>query len=140
MKTANLVRSNMYKVSNEDKFKGVTVFNTNPVDSTKQPMFFGQPLGLQRYDDYKYPVFEKLTQQQLGYFWRPEEVSLQKDRSDYKTLTKEQKHIYTSNLKYQIMLDSVQGRGPGMAFLPYCSLPELESAMTVWETMEMIHS
>ena len=124
----------------EDKFKGVTVFNTNPVDSTKQPMFFGQPLGLQRYDEYKYPVFEKLTQQQLGYFWRPEEVSLQKDRADYKTLTKEQKHIYTSNLKYQIMLDSVQGRGPGMAFLPYCSLPELESAMTVWETMEMIHS
>ena len=129
-----------FTLSNEDKFKGVTVFNTNPVDSKKQPMFFGQPLGLQRYDDYKYPVFEKLTQQQLGYFWRPEEVSLQKDRSDYKTLTKEQKHIYTSNLKYQIMLDSVQGRGPGMAFLPYCSLPELESAMTVWETMEMIHS
>ena len=103
-------------------------------------MFFGQPLGLQRYDEYKYPAFEKLTQQQLGYFWRPEEVSLQKDRADYKTLTSEQKHIYTSNLKYQIMLDSVQGRGPGMAFLPYCSLPELESAMTVWETMEMIHS
>tara|TARA_B100001250_G_scaffold35518_1_gene28570 strand:+ start:1446 stop:2612 length:1167 start_codon:yes stop_codon:yes gene_type:complete len=130
----------MMKISNEDKFKGVTVFNTNPVESKKQPMFFGQPLGLQRYDEYKYPVFEKLTQQQLGYFWRPEEVSLQKDRADYKTLTKEQKHIYTSNLKYQIMLDSVQGRGPGMAFLPYCSLPELESAMTVWETMEMIHS
>ena len=129
-----------FTLSNEDKFKGVTVFNTNPVDSKKQPMFFGQPLGLQRYDEYKYPVFEKLTQQQLGYFWRPEEVSLQKDRSDYKTLTKEQRHIYTSNLKYQIMLDSVQGRGPGMAFLPYCSLPELESAMTVWETMEMIHS
>ena len=128
------------KISNEDKFKGVTVFNINPVESKKQPMFFGQPLGLQRYDEYKYPVFEKLTQQQLGYFWRPEEVSLQKDRADYKTLTKEQKHIYTSNLKYQIMLDSVQGRGPGMAFLPYCSLPELESAMTVWETMEMIHS
>jgi ribonucleoside-diphosphate reductase beta chain len=38
------------------------------------------------------------------------------------------------------MLDSVQGRGPGMAFIPYCSLPELESAMTVWEMMEMIHS
>jgi len=136
----NFTLNNEASPSNEDKFKGVTVFNTNPVDSTKQPMFFGQPLGLQRYDEYKYPVFEKLTQQQLGYFWRPEEVSLQKDRADYKTLTKEQKHIYTSNLKYQIMLDSVQGRGPGMAFLPYCSLPELESAMTVWETMEMIHS
>ena len=140
MKNVNPVRSDMYKVSHEDKFKGVTVFNTNPVDIKKQTMFFGQPLGLQRYDEYKYPAFEKLTQQQLGYFWRPEEVSLQKDRADYKSLTKEQKHIYTSNLKYQIMLDSVQGRGPGMAFLPYCSLPELESAMTVWETMEMIHS
>ena len=126
--------------SNEDKFKGVTVFNTNPIDTKKQPMFFGQPLGLQRYDEYKYPVFDKLTQQQLGYFWRPEEVSLQKDRADYKTLTPEQKHIYTSNLKYQIMLDSVQGRAPGMAFMPYCSLPELEGAMNVWQLMEMIHS
>ena len=130
----------MYKVSNEEKFDGVTVFNTNPVDSKKQPMFFGQPLGLQRYDEYKYPVFDKLTTQQLGYFWRPEEVSLQKDRADYKMLTPEQKHIYTSNLKYQIMLDSVQGRAPGMAFMPYCSLPELEGAMNVWQLMEMIHS
>ena len=120
--------------------KGMTVFNTNKVNTKKQPMFFGQPLGVQRYDSYKYPVFDRLTQSQLGYFWRPEEVSLQKDRSDYQTLTPEQKHIFTSNLKYQIMLDSVQGRGPGMAFIPYCSLPELEACMTVWEFMEMIHS
>jgi ribonucleoside-diphosphate reductase beta chain len=120
--------------------EGMTVFNTKHVDVKKQPMFFGAPLGIQRYDTYKYPIFDKLTQQQLGYFWRPEEVSLQKDRADYATLRPEQKHIYTSNLKYQIMLDSVQGRGPGMAFIPYCSLPELESAMTIWETMEMIHS
>ena len=118
----------------------MTVFNKNKVDTKKQPMFFGQPLGVQRYDSFKYPVFDKLTQQQLGYFWRPEEVSLQKDRADYQTLSEEQKHIFTSNLKYQIMLDSVQGRGPGMAFIPYCSLPELESAMTVWEFMEMVHS
>ena len=120
--------------------EGMTVFNRNKVNTKKQPMFFGQPLGVQRYDEYKYPVFDKLTQQQLGYFWRPEEVSLQKDRSDYQTLTPEQKHIFTSNLKYQIMLDSVQGRGPGMAFIPYCSLPELEACMNVWEFMEMIHS
>ena len=121
--------------------KGMTVLNTSTdVNAKKQPMFFGQPLGIQRYDQYKYPVFDKLTQQQLGYFWRPEEVSLQKDRGDYQTLAPEQKHIFTSNLKYQIMLDSVQGRGPGMAFIPYCSLPELEACMTVWEFMEMIHS
>jgi len=120
--------------------KGMTVFNTEKVDTKKQPMFFGKPLGVQRYDSYKYPIFDKLTTQQLGYFWRPEEVSLQKDRGDYQTLRPEQKHIYTSNLKYQIMLDSIQGRGPGMAFIPYCSLPELEACMEVWGFMEMIHS
>ena len=118
----------------------MTVFNSQQVNTKKQPMFFGQPLGIQRYDSYKYPIFDKLTQQQLGYFWRPEEISLQKDRGEYQTLRPEQKHIFTSNLKYQIMLDSVQGRGPGMAFAPYCSLPELEACMKVWEFMEMIHS
>jgi ribonucleoside-diphosphate reductase beta chain len=120
--------------------KGMTVFNTQDVNTKKQPMFFGKPLGVQRYDNFKYPQFENLTKQQLGYFWRPEEVSLQKDRGDYQKLRPEQKHIYTSNLKYQIMLDSVQGRAPGMAFLPYCSLPELEACMEVWSFMEMIHS
>ena len=124
----------------ENKVQGMTVFNPETHDATKQPMFFGKPLGLQRYDNFRYPVFDKLTTQQLGYFWRPEEVSLQKDRGDYAQLNAEQRHIYTSNLKYQIMLDSVQGRGPGMAFIPYCSLPELESGMTVWGFMEMIHS
>ena len=118
----------------------MTVFNTDQVDTTKQKMFFGQPLGVQRYDKFKYPIFDKLTQTQLGFFWRPEEVSLQKDRADYQTLNDAQKHIFTSNLKYQILLDSVQGRGPGMAFMPYCSLPELEGCMNIWQTMEMIHS
>ena len=118
----------------------MTVFNSEEVDTKKQPMFFGKPLGIQRYDSYKYPTFDRLTTQQLGYFWRPEEVSLQKDRADYQTLRPEQKHIFTSNLKYQTMRDSVQGRAPGMAFIPYCSLPELEACMEVWGFMEMIHS
>jgi ribonucleotide reductase beta subunit family protein with ferritin-like domain len=122
------------------KIEGMTVFNTNQVDTKKQPMFFGAPLGVQRYDEYKYPIFEKLTQQQLSFFWRPEEITLQKDRADYQTLRPEQKHIFTSNLKYQIMLDSVQGRGPSLCLLPYSSLPELEACLTVWEFMEMIHS
>ena len=124
----------------QSKVEGMTVFNTDEVDIKKQPMFFGAPLGVQRYDSYKYPAFDRLTTQQLGYFWRPEEVSLQKDRADYHQLRPEQKHIFTSNLKYQTMLDSVQGRAPGMAFIPYCSLPELEACMEVWGFMEMIHS
>ena len=134
-----------FKISSTDRstmsqVKGMTVFNTEEVDTKKQPMFFGKPLGVQRYDNFKYNQFENLTKQQLGYFWRPEEVSLQKDRGDYQSLRPEQKHIYTSNLKYQIMLDSVQGRAPGMSFLPYFSLPELEACMEVWSFMEMIHS
>ncbi len=136
----NPVQFKISSVEEPTNIKGMTVFNTEKVDTKKQPMFFGKPLGVQRYDSYKYPIFDKLTTQQLGYFWRPEEVSLQKDRGDYQTLRPEQKHIYTSNLKYQIMLDSIQGRGPGMAFIPYCSLPELEACMEVWGFMEMIHS
>ena len=122
------------------KVERMTVFNKQHVNTKTQPMFFGAPLGVQRYDEYKYPVFDKLTTQMLGYFWRPEEVSLQKDRADFQSLRPEQKHIFTSNLKYQILLDSVQGRGPGMAFSPYCALPELEGAMNVWQFMETIHS
>ena len=129
-----------FRVTESTPVNGMTVFNKGHVDTKQQPMFFGAPLGVQRYDSYKYPVFEKLTNQMLGYFWRPEEVSLQKDRGDYQSLRPEQKHIFTSNLKYQILLDSVQGRGPGMAFSPYCALPELEGAMNVWQFMEMIHS
>ena len=123
-----------------NQIEGMTVFNTEEVNTLKQPMFFGAPLGVQRYDRFKYPVFDKLTEQQLGFFWRPQEVSLQKDRADFQSLRPEQKHIFTSNLKYQILLDSVQGRGPGMAFSPYCSLPELEGCMNIWQAMEMVHS
>jgi ribonucleoside-diphosphate reductase beta chain len=118
-----------------------SVFNKSKgLDFTKAQMFFGEDLAVQRYDTFKYPIFDKLTQQQLGFFWRPEEVSLQKDRNDYQELRPEQKNIFTSNLKYQTMLDSVQGRGPCLAFLPFCSLPELEGCIVTWDFMETIHS
>lgn len=118
----------------------MTVFNNKKVNFTKEPIFFGEALNNQRFDVFKYPIFDKLTQTQLGFFWRPEEVSLQKDRSDYQNLTEGQKHIFTSNLRYQILLDSVQGRAPAIAFLPFVSLPELESCVITWDFMETIHS
>ena len=117
-----------------------TVFNRNEVDWSKEPMFFGEDQSLQRYDVFKHPQFDKLNQTMLGYFWRPEEVSLQKDRSDYANFRPEQKHIFTSNLKYQTLLDSVQGRGPCLNFLPYCSNPELEGCIVTWDFFETIHS
>ena len=108
-------------------------------------MFFGEDLQVQQYSDMKYPIFDKLNQQQLGYFWRPEEVSLQKDRNDYLQLNEQQKFIFTSNLKYQTMLDSVQGRGSCLAFLPFVSNPELEGCIVTWDfmkqfTVEVIHT
>ena len=119
----------------------ISVFNKDKdLDFTKQPMFFGEDLQVQRYDNMKYPIFDKLTQQMLGFFWRPEEVSLQKDRNDYLSLRPEQKNIFTSNLKYQTMLDSVQGRGPCLAFLPFVTNPELEGCIVTWDFMETIHS
>src|SRR5210317_2280087 len=117
-----------------------TVFNKEKVDFTKQNMFFGADQNTQRYDVFKFPVFDKLNQTMLGYFWRPEEISLQKDRADYETFRSEQKHIFTSNLKYQTLLDSVQGRGPCLAFLPHVSIPELEGCIVTWDFFETIHS
>ncbi len=117
-----------------------TVFNRNEIDFTKEPMFFGEDQNVQRYDIFKYPALDKLNQTMLGYFWRPEEVSLQKDRADYQTFRPEQKHIFTSNLKYQTLLDSVQGRGPSLAFLPYVSNPELEGCIITWDFFESLHS
>ena len=117
-----------------------TVFNRNEIDFTKEPMFFGEDQNVQRYDVFKYPQFDKLNQTMLGYFWRPEEVSLQKDRADFTTFRPEQKHIFTSNLKYQTLLDSVQGRGPCLAFLPHVSIPELEGCIVTWDFFETIHS
>ena len=118
----------------------MTVFNKKNIDFTKNKMFFGEELNTQRFDEFKYPIFDKLTQTQLGFFWRPEEVSLQKDRNDYAQLNDAQKHNFTSNLRYQTLLDSVQGRAPSIAFLPFVTIPELESCIITWDFMETIHS
>ena len=117
-----------------------SIINKKNIDTTKQPLFFGEGLGLQRYDRYRYKKLFDLFLQQMSFFWRPEEVSLQKDRADFQTLNDAQKHIFTSNLRYQTLLDSVQGRAPSIAFLPFVSLPELESSIIAWDFMESIHS
>lgn len=117
-----------------------TTFNQSNHDATKEPMFFGRDVGIARYDLQKYPIFEKLIEKQLSFFWRPEEVDVTKDRIDFNKLPEHEKHIFVSNLKYQILLDSVQGRGPNMAFLPVVSIPELETWTEVWGFSEVIHS
>jgi ribonucleoside-diphosphate reductase beta chain len=119
----------------------LSVFNVNSKKShLDRNCFFDDPVDVARYDKVKYPAFEKLTQTQLGFFWRETEVDLSRDAKDFKGLTAHEKHIFTSNLKRQILLDSVQGRAPTLAFTPICSLPELETWIQTWTFFETIHS
>ena len=115
---------------------------TDKTHHTKKLAFLDEsgPAPIQRYDVSKYRQFEKLTTQQLGFFWQPQEIDLLRDAKDFKELTTFEKHIFTSNLKRQILLDSVQGRSPNLAFLPLATIPELETWIETWAFNETIHS
>lgn len=116
------------------------IFKKNIKRSKKRKLFFDNSVDIARYDDIKYPQIDKFTDRQLGFFWRPEEVDILRDAKDFKDLTEAEQHVFTSNLKRQILLDSVQGRAPNMAFLPIVSLPELETWIETWAFSETIHS
>ena len=119
----------------------MAVLNTNATkEHTENLAFLDEGLGMQRYDTMKYKQFDKLTDKQLGFFWRPEEIDISKDSKDFKDLTEHEQHIFTSNLKRQILLDTVQGRAPAESFNPIVSLPELENWITTWTFSETIHS
>ena len=118
-----------------------SVFDSgNTKDHMEVRAFFDDPPTIARYDKQKYAFLEKLTDKQLGFFWRPEEIDIFKDAKDFKALTEHEQHIFTSNLKRQILLDSVQGRAPTAAFGPIVSLPELENWIVTWAFSETIHS
>jgi ribonucleoside-diphosphate reductase beta chain len=118
----------------------MAILKKNKKSHLKKKMFFDEGVDIARYDQVKYPQIEKITEKQLGFFWRPEEVDVSKDKKDFHDLSKHEQHIFTSNLKRQILLDSVQGRAPNLAFLPICSLPEMENWIETWSFFETIHS
>ena len=117
-----------------------SIFSQTPNNALKEPMFFGQPVNVARYDQQKHPIFEQLIEKQLSFFWRPEEVDVSKDRIDYGNLSSHEQHIFISNLKYQTLLDSIQGRSPNVVLLPLVSIPELETWIETWTFSETIHS
>jgi ribonucleoside-diphosphate reductase beta chain len=118
----------------------MSVFKKRAGSHLSSNIFFGERVDIARYDEVKYPALEKLTNTMLGFFWRPEEVNITKDKSDFVNLSDKEKHIFTANLKRQILLDSVQGRGPTETFIPIASLPEIEPLVQTWAFMETIHS
>ncbi len=117
-----------------------STFSQTPNNPLLEPMFFGKPVNVARYDQQKYEIFEKLIEKQISFFWRPEEIDLSRDRIDYGNLPDHEKHIFISNLKYQTLLDSIQGRSPNVGFLPLVSIPELETWIETWSFFETIHS
>ena len=117
-----------------------SIFSKTVSNTLTQPMFFGDTVNVARFDKQKFEMFEKLTEKQLSFFWRPEEIDVSKDKMDFNKLLPNEKHIFISNLQYQILLDSVQGRSPNIAFLPIVSLPELENWIGTWSFSETIHS
>jgi len=117
-----------------------TTFSQTKNNPLTEPMFFGQPVNVARYDQQKFEIFERLIEKQLSFFWRPEEVDVSRDRIDYQQLPEHEKHIFISNLKYQTLLDSIQGRSPNVALLPLVSIPELETWIETWSFSETIHS
>ena len=117
-----------------------TVFNTEQVDVLSEPMFFGSGLGLARYDIQRHKVFEELCEKQLGFFWRPEEVNLMMDGAQFNKLPQFQQNIFTNNLKYQSLLDSIQGRAPSAALQALISDPSLDTWVATWTFSETIHS
>ena len=118
----------------------MSVFQKKTKSHLESKMFFDEGVDVARYDTLKYPQLDKLTDKQLGFFWRPEEIDVSKDKSDFTALTDFEKHIFTSNLKRQILLDSVQGRGPAETLMPVASIPEIEPLVMTWTFMETIHS
>lgn len=117
-----------------------STFQTTSNNQLHEPMFFGTSVNVSRFDQQKHPIFERLIEKQLSFFWRPEEIDLSRDRVDFQKFNDIEKHIFLSNLQYQTLLDSVQGRSPNIAFLPLVSLPELETWIETWSFFETIHS
>lgn len=117
----------------------MSIINVKKADLKTQPLFFGEGLGLQRYDTFKHKKYFDLFQNQLSFFWRPEKINLAQDQSDFKKLTESEKRIFTKNLGFQTLLDSIQTRGiPHI--LEHCSNLEFEACAVIWQAFEQIHS
>jgi ribonucleoside-diphosphate reductase beta chain len=117
-----------------------SVFEINSKNYISKSMFFDEPVDIARYDSVKYPAIQKLTERMISFFWTPDEIDVTKDKIDFSKLTESERHIFTANLKRQILLDSVQGRSPNIALLPIVSLPEVEMLIETWSFFETIHS
>lgn len=116
-----------------------SVLNKNNYDIMAQPLFLGEDMGIQRFDIVKHKVFRDLYLKMQSFFWRPTEVNLVNDRSQFSNLSDTERFIFTENLKFQTMGDSLLSRSID-AIKKYVTNTELEYCLTVHAMFECIHS
>jgi len=93
-----------------------------------------------RFDQVKYPRIQQFRDIQESFFWRAQEFDLSKDAKDFKHLSAAERHIFESNLFFQIMLDSANTRAPEKLFGSLTTLPEVQNFCSAWGFFESIHS
>lgn len=97
-----------------------------------------QGATVQRFDNPRYKVILDLFTMQLEKIWRPEEIDMTNDRINFPLLTKAEEHIVISNIKRQILLDSIMGRAPTAVFNPAVADPSLECVIQTWSLFECL--
>jgi ribonucleoside-diphosphate reductase beta chain len=111
------------------------------LNANSDKLFFGESgHALARYDVQRHPIFSTVNKKMRSLYWNPEEVDLSQEKASFNKMNDAEQFVFTSNLKRQILLDSIQGRAPSLVFLPSCTDSSLENAITTWAFFEGIHS
>lgn len=98
-------------------------------------------VDISRSDIVKYKIFEKQADAMMAARWEHTEVILTRDKIDfYDVMNENEQFIFTSNLKRQMMLDTIQSLGLAEALLPLASDPMIKRCINVITFFEELHN
>lgn len=113
----------------------------NVTKAEKQPLYFGEEMGLQTYLSPRYPELYNLFIEQRSCHWIETQVDLSGDQKQWATLPQAYKEITILNLSNQVMMDSLLGRAPLVSLAPFVSNEEYEIMLIEWQRVEAtLHS
>ncbi|HXP51039.1 MAG TPA: ribonucleotide-diphosphate reductase subunit beta, partial [Bacteroidia bacterium] len=76
----------------------------------------------------------------LAAFWKPQEINLSKDKSDFLALDEFEQHLFLSNIRSQIVQDHIQSLGLAQSFLPITTDPMVKRCINLIEFQEEVHA
>ncbi len=88
-----------------------TVINLDAEVKEKEKLFLGTPLGIINTCNMAYPVFNNLYKDQRSFIWIPDEISMERDRSDIHKMSESERFVFENNLSFQTVGDSFLGAG-----------------------------